>query len=75
MKALGIIPARGGSKRLQQKNIKLLGDKPLLAYTIESALNSDCFSQVVVSSDDDAILEVARSGVSGISRGEKILSL
>ena len=58
---LGIIPARGGSKRLPRKNIALLAEKPLLAYAIEAALESDEFDQVCVSSDDDEILEVARA--------------
>ena len=57
---LCIIPARGGSKRLPRKNIALLVGKPLLAYAVEAALESDVFDQVCVSSEDDEILEVAR---------------
>lgn len=57
-KALAIIPARGGSKRLPRKNILPLGGKPLIAYTIEAAIKSDCFQQVIVSSEDDEILQV-----------------
>jgi CMP-N-acetylneuraminic acid synthetase len=57
---LCIIPARGGSKRLPRKNVALLAGKPLLAYAIEAALESDVFDQVCVSSEDDEILETAR---------------
>ena len=65
MKILGIIPARGGSKGVPGKNIKLLGGKPLLQYTSDIALKSNLLDKLVVSSDDDAIIEVAeRLGVS-----------
>jgi len=57
---LCIIPARGGSKRLPRKNIALLAGKPLLAYTIEAAIESEVFNVVCVSSEDDEILEVAQ---------------
>ena len=55
-----IIPARGGSKRTVGKNIKDFLGKPLIAYRIESALNSKVFSDVIVSTDDEAIANVAR---------------
>ena len=55
-----IIPARGGSKRLPRKNVRLLGGKPLLAYSVEAALASGVFDRVVVSSDDEEIREVAK---------------
>jgi len=58
MKTLGIIPARGGSKRVPGKNIRLLYDKPLIAYTIETSLLSECIDRVVVSTDDAQIAEV-----------------
>lgn len=61
MKILGIIPARGGSKGVPGKNIKLLGGKPLLQYTSDIALKSNLLDKLVVSSDDDAIIEVAES--------------
>lgn len=60
-KVLGIIPARGGSKRLPRKNIALLAGKPLLAYAIEEALKSNIFDTVCVSSEDDEVLEIARA--------------
>ena len=55
-----VIPARGGSKRIPRKNIKEFNGKPIIAYSIEAALKSNCFSQVIVSTDDDEIIEVAR---------------
>ena len=55
-----IIPARGGSKRIVGKNIKDFLGKPLIAYSIEAALNSKVFSEVIVSTDDEAIANVAR---------------
>jgi len=57
---LCIIPARGGSKRFPRKNIAILAGKPLIAYAIETALESDVFAEVCVSSDDDEILSVSR---------------
>lgn len=59
MKILGLIPARGGSKGIPLKNIKLLGGKPLISYTYESAKKSSLLSKVVLSSDDQAIIGVA----------------
>ena len=59
-KILAIIPARGGSKRLPRKNILPLGGKPLIAWSIESATAANFIDRVVVSSDDDEILSVAR---------------
>ena len=61
MRILGIIPARGGSKEVPGKNIKLLNGKPLLAYTAEIALQSKYLSEVILSSDDQAIIAVAKS--------------
>jgi len=60
MNVLGIIPARGGSKRLLGKNIKMLAGKPLIAYTIEAALKTDCVGRLIVSTDDEAIASVAK---------------
>jgi len=60
MECLAIIPARGGSKGIPHKNIRLLAGKPLLAYTIEQALSSELISRVAVSTDDDEIAAVAR---------------
>ena len=59
-RTLCIIPARGGSKRIPRKNIKLLDGKPLLSYAIESAIESNLFSTICISSEDEEILDVAR---------------
>lgn len=56
---LAIIPARGGSKRIPRKNIRSFGGKPMIAWSIEAALQSGCFDQVVVSTDEAEIAEVA----------------
>lgn len=55
-----IIPARGGSKGVPKKNKKIIGGKPLIAYTIEAALNSKFLGKIVVSSDDPEIIEIAK---------------
>lgn len=59
MKNICIIPARGGSKRIPRKNIKHFMGKPIIAYSIDAALKSDLFEEVVVSTDDNEIAEVA----------------
>lgn len=61
MKPLCLISARGGSKGVARKNLKLLGKKPLIAHTIESAINSKIFSNVVVSTEDEEIASVSKS--------------
>jgi CMP-N-acetylneuraminic acid synthetase len=58
---LAVIPARGGSKGLPRKNIRILNGMPLLVHTVIAANRSGCFSKIVVSSDDDEILEIAES--------------
>ena len=60
MKNLCIIPARGGSKRIPRKNIKSFLGKPIIAYSIEVALESELFDEVMVSTDDEEIAEVAK---------------
>ena len=52
--------ARGGSKGLPKKNVKLLNDKPLIAYSIEDAINSGVCDTVLVTSDDDEIIEISK---------------
>lgn len=59
MSNLAIIPARGGSKRIPRKNIKLFLGKPIIAYSIEAAINSGLFNEVMVSTDDAEIAEIA----------------
>jgi len=57
---IAIIPARGGSKRIPRKNIKLFHGKPMIAYSIEAAIKSGCFDKVIVSTDDAEIADVAQ---------------
>ena len=57
MKILGVIPARGGSKGIPLKNIQLLNGKPLIEYSIESAVDSGAFDIISISSDNDSIIE------------------
>lgn len=57
---LAIIPARGGSKGIPGKNIKMLAGKPLLAWTIEAAKKSKYIDRLILSSDDEKIISVAR---------------
>lgn len=65
MKNLCIIPARGGSKRIPRKNIKPFMGKPIMAYSIEAALKSGIFDEVMVSTDDEEFADVAKkSGAS-----------
>lgn len=59
MKVIAIIPARGGSKGIPRKNLKLLSDKPLIAYAIESALAAEGIDRVIVSTEDEEIVGVA----------------
>jgi N-acylneuraminate cytidylyltransferase len=61
MKAVAIIPARGGSKRIPRKNIRDFCGKPMIAWSIEAALQSGCFERILVSTDDQEIAETARS--------------
>lgn len=60
MRALAIITARGGSKRIPRKNIRNFCGKPILAYSIEAAVTSGIFERVMVSTEDEEIAEVAR---------------
>jgi N-acylneuraminate cytidylyltransferase len=57
---LAVIPARGGSKRIPRKNIRLFNDKPMIAWSIAAARDSGCFDVVAVSTDDREIAAVAR---------------
>jgi pseudaminic acid cytidylyltransferase len=57
---LAVIPARGGSKRIPRKNIKLFCGKPIIAWSIEAALDCGCFDQVIVSTDDAEIADIAQ---------------
>ena len=57
---IAVIPARGGSKRIPRKNIKDFCGKPMIAWSIEAALRSNCFDQVIVSTDDEEIAQIAQ---------------
>lgn len=61
MGRLAIIPARGGSRRLPRKNVVEFGGRPIIAWTVEAALESECFERIVVSTDDAAIASAARA--------------
>jgi len=58
---VAIIPARGGSKRIPRKNIQLFHGKPIIAYAIETAIESALFSRVIVSTDDPEIAQIAKN--------------
>jgi pseudaminic acid cytidylyltransferase len=58
---IAVIPARGNSKRIPRKNIKEFNGKPIIAYSIEAAIEANCFDEVVVSTDDEEIAAIARS--------------
>lgn len=60
MRNIAIIPARSGSKGLEDKNIKLMNGKPLIAYTIEAAIKSNMFDEIFVSTDSEKYAEIAR---------------
>lgn len=59
-KSIAIITARGGSKRIPRKNIKDFLGSPIIKYSIEAALNSNCFDEVMVSTDDEEIALIAK---------------
>lgn len=58
---IAIIPARGGSKRIPRKNIQLFHGKPIIAYAIETAIESGLFSRIIVSTDDAEIAQIAKN--------------
>ncbi|MCI5227322.1 MAG: acylneuraminate cytidylyltransferase family protein, partial [Candidatus Electrothrix sp. AX2] len=73
MKNIAIIPARGGSKGIPQKNIKNLCGKPLIAYSIEAALQATSLDRVIVSTDDQEIAKASRQyGAEVIQRPDDI---
>ena len=72
-KKIAIIPARGGSKRIPRKNIKDFLGKPLISYSIKTALKSKLFENVYVTSDDDEILKISTSyGAKPLLRPKKL---
>ncbi len=73
-KSIAIIPARGGSKRIPRKNIKDFHGKPLIAYSIETALKSELFEKVVVSTDDEKIAKISKEYGAEVLMRPKALS-
>lgn len=73
MKKIAIIPARGGSKRIPKKNIRDFLGKPIIAYSIEAAIKSEIFDEVMVSTDSQEIAEIAKKYGAKVPflRGEK----
>jgi len=72
-KILALIPARGGSKRIQRKNVKDLAGKPLIAYMIGAALKSKYLPRVIVTTENKEIAEIAkRQGVEIIKRPKRL---
>lgn len=75
MKKICLIPARDGSKRLKNKNIKELGGKPLVAWTIECAINSNIFDEIILSTDSEVIASIGSSfGLPNVGLRPKHLS-
>ncbi|WP_297969567.1 pseudaminic acid cytidylyltransferase [uncultured Campylobacter sp.] len=60
-KIIAVIPARGGSKRIPRKNIKPFCGKPMIVYSIEAAIRAGIFDEIIVSTDDEEIADVARN--------------
>lgn len=73
-RALVVIPARGGSKRLPRKNILDLGGKPLIHHTIEAAKGAGCFAGIVVSTEDEEIAAVAQR-IDGVEVDNRAMEL
>ena len=72
-KIIAIIPARGGSKGIPRKNIKILASKPLIAWTIEAAKNSKYLDRVIVSTEDEEIAEISKKyGAEVVERPEEL---
>ena len=72
-KIVAIIPARGGSKGIPRKNIRLLAGKPLIAYSIEAALNSKYINRIIISTEDKEIADISRKyGAEVIERPEEL---
>jgi len=73
-KAICFIPARGGSKRIPKKNKLALNGKPLISYTINAAIESNTFDEIIVSTDDESIVKIAKSYNVSIHKRSEYLS-
>ena len=71
MKPICFIGARGGSKGVPKKNIRIIGGKPLLAYTIEKAIKSKFFSHTIVSTEDPEIIKISKLIINFFKKNEK----
>ncbi len=72
---IAVICARKGSKRVKNKNLQLIGEKPLIAYTIETALRSGIFTDVIVNSEDEEIINVSKKfGATAYQRPNRLSS-
>ena len=60
LKILAVVPARGGSKGIPRKNIRLLGGEPLIGHTLKTAMSVDMIDDLIVSTDDNEISDVAK---------------
>ena len=58
---IAIIPARGQSKRIPRKNIKLMLGKPIISWVIQAAIDSNMFDEIIVSTDDEEIAEISKN--------------
>ena len=65
-RCLAVIPARGGSKRIPRKNIKNFSGKPVIQYSIDAAVQSGCFDEIMVSTDDQEIAEISLKYGAGV---------
>ncbi len=74
MQILAVIPARGGSKGIPKKNIRLMYGKPLISYSINNAKNSHYITDVFVTTDSDEIAEVAEEYGAEVIKRDKSLS-
>lgn len=73
MRTICVIPARGGSQRIPRKNIRLFHGKPIIAYSIKTAIESNLFDEIIVSTDDVDIASLVESyGVMALKRPEEL---
>ena len=72
MRVLGIVPARGGSKRVPRKNLRVIGGKTLTTRALDACLGARSLAAVALSSDDDEVLALASAGVSALRRPQAI---
>ena len=75
MKIVAMIPARMGSKRIKKKNLRLLKDKPLISYIVEAAIQSECFDEIFINSEDIVFEKIATEhGISFYKRPQELAS-